>query len=113
MERGSQFRQRDNWLNDPLIGVTNPIMSNPYIPGAFGPISPPFLSLVTQLTGSLTNALAAVPTVTLNTPFIVETNIAGDARWQLQAGTAATAAGIQRPNDYNATTNAKIWVQVS
>ena len=32
--------------------------------------------------------------------------------WELQASTAATAAGIQRPNDYSAS-NQRVWIQVS
>lgn len=35
--------------------------------------------------------------------------------WQLQAGTNATdaASGYVRPSDYNASTNARVWVQIS
>jgi hypothetical protein len=46
----------------------------------------------------------------------VATAILGDfAVWQLQAGTAAenTAGGIIRPDDYNSTTNARVWVRIS
>jgi hypothetical protein len=31
--------------------------------------------------------------------------------WQLIASTAATAAGVQRPTDYDGSTNAKVWFQ--
>lgn len=37
----------------------------------------------------------------------------GCQRWQLIAGTTATGPGVQRPADYNASTNAKIWIQIS
>lgn len=32
--------------------------------------------------------------------------------WQLVASTTATGNGRQRPNDYDASTNARVWFQV-
>lgn len=56
--------------------------------------------------------LAAVSTAGLTVPAIrgwVETSTGLAQAWRLVASTAATADGVQRPNDYNATTNAKVW----
>lgn len=110
--QGSQFRLRDGWLNDPLQGITNPTMPS-LIPANFMPQTVPFVATVSQLTGSGTNSLAAIPTTVLPTPYVIEVTIGYDQRWELQAGTFATAVGVQRPNDYNAVTNAKVWVQIS
>jgi len=46
---------------------------------------------------------------------VIETAISGDAAtWQLQAGTAAEdGVTIIRPDDYNASTNARIWVRIA
>jgi hypothetical protein len=60
---------------------------------------------ITSLAG-----LAAKPTVALpfNTLLTVIIN-AEMQDWQLISGNNATSTGIQRPNDYNASTNMKVW----
>lgn len=60
--------------------------------------------------------LAAVPTTILDAGAIKLWVNSADLSFkivQLRAGTDATdtANGIQRPNDYNAATNAKVWYQ--
>ena len=84
-----------------------PITYNP--PGAPGPsasaaVDPGITSLVD---------LAAISTVGLITPYIKIWIQASDGTtqvWQLLASQAATVAGvIQRPNDFNALTNARAW----
>jgi hypothetical protein len=85
----------------------------PTILADFGGQDIPFLRLVTSLTGSATS-LDAIPTVSLTVPFTVEVVIGGVLQtWQLISGTTATGPGVQRPADYAAGTNEKIWVQVS
>jgi hypothetical protein len=82
----------------------------------FGPQRVVFLNKITQLQG-LDNdftALSAIPTKNIATPYTVEIDIGGVRQvWELRAGTDATAAGIQRGNDYAATTNEKVWYQVA
>lgn len=86
----------------------------PTILANYGAQTIPFLSVITVLSGGSNNALASIPTATLTVPFTVEISIGGNIQtWQLQSGTAATGPGIQRPDDYNGATNAKIWVQVA
>jgi hypothetical protein len=57
--------------------------------------------------------LSAVATTGLTTPTIrvwVESSDATSQTWVLKAGTDATDTGsVQRPDDYNASTNAKVW----
>lgn len=57
--------------------------------------------------------LAAIPTVNLTPPVIKIWVQASDGlaqTWQLRVSTAATDPGsVQRPTDYNASTNAKVW----
>lgn len=111
--QGSQFHRADGYVNDPLPGILGPFMSAA-IPTGFGPQDVPYLATVTQLTGTTVASLAAVPTVSLPVPFIVEITINGaDQRWQLVAYTGQSGAGTQLPNDFNASTNNKIWVQIS
>lgn len=61
--------------------------------------------------------LAAIPTVNLTPPILKLWIKAADKTaqiWELLAGTDATVPGsIQRPDDYNASTNAKVWYKVS
>ena len=107
--QGSQFRNADGWLNDPLSGILGPFMNQTISP-LFGTLGLQYLSGVTQLTGTGNNALAAVPTVGLPVPFIVKIAITGDSDYQLQAG-VVVGAGTVAPND-QATSN-KTWVQIS
>lgn len=82
----------------------------------FGAQNVPFLSLITQLVGANgdTTALSAIPTTGLTTPYLVDIMISGNLqRWVLATSTAATAAGYQRPNDWTASTNEKVWIQLS
>lgn len=73
-------------------------------------------SAVTGLTGSTAADLDSITTTTLDTLSLAVFAISGEFQvWELQAGTAAenAANGIVRPDDYNASTNAKIWVRIS
>lgn len=57
--------------------------------------------------------LSAIATTGLTTPVIrvwVQSSDATSQTWVLKAGTDATDTGsVQRPDDYNASTNAKVW----
>lgn len=106
---GSQYRNADGWLNDPLMLAIGSFM-NPSISPVFGPQAVLYLSLVTQLTGSGNNALAAVPTASLPTPLIVKLAITGDTDYQLIAGVFA-GPGYVAPNDQ--ATSHKTWQQIS
>ena len=69
---------------------------------------------LTTLTGTGANALAAIVSTTLPLNRVLGVINGGTLSfYQLQAGTSATASpGIIRPNDYNATTNARVWKQI-
>ena len=69
---------------------------------------------ITALTGTGTNALAAVVSSTLPLDRVLGVIVVGTLSfYQLQTGTSATASpGIIRPNDYHATTNARFWKQI-
>lgn len=59
-----------------------------------------------------TGDLAAILTAGVAAPIIkiwVDANDGTSQVWILRDSTAATEAGVQRPNDYNASTNAKVW----
>ncbi len=107
--QGSQYRNSDGWLNDPLSGIIGNFMSST-IPASFGPQDIPFLSLVTQTTGTGNNALAAIPTTGLPTPFRVNTQIAGDQDWILVAG-IVTGSGTVAPNDQ--ASSLKTWIETT
>jgi hypothetical protein len=74
----------------------------------------------TALTGGGNNTLDGVATVegaevVITTGNVLMTAIGGVLRkWQLQASTAAedAAAGFVRPDDYHASTNARVWVEI-
>jgi hypothetical protein len=70
----------------------------------------------TALTGGGATSLDGVVTVgVIATGHVITTAIMGDvAEWQLQAGTDAenAAAGVVRPDDYHASTNARVWKRV-
>lgn len=60
--------------------------------------------------------LAAVTTTNLIAPSIRIWIMAADGTqqtWQLLASTAETSEGVQRPNDFNAITNAKAWFRAA
>lgn len=64
---------------------------------------------------SLTD-LAAVSTIHLTPPVIrawINADDGTEQVWRLLANTAATTDGIQRPNDYDDVTNAKVWFKAS
>lgn len=107
--QGSQYRNADGWIDNPLMLAMSAFM-DPAISAVFGPQNIPYLSLVTQLTGSGNNALAAVPTVSLPTPYIVKLAITGDQDYQLIAGVFA-GPGYVAPNDQ--ATSHKTWQQIS
>jgi hypothetical protein len=69
---------------------------------------------ITTLTGTGTNALAAIVSTTLPLDRVLGIVNGGTlAFYQLKSGTSATVSpGIIRPNDYHATTNAKFWKQI-
>ena len=106
--QGSQYRNGDGWINDPLTGVLAPVMNS--ISPVFGPQNVPYLSGITLLTGTGNNALAAVPTVNMQVPYVVKIAITGDSDYQLQAG-VITGPGTVPPNDQGA--SGKTWVAIS
>lgn len=72
----------------------------------------------TAYTGGTSTSLDGVETAddATATGHVIITAILGDlATWQLQAGTAAEnpTGGIVRPDDYHATTNARVWVRIA
>jgi hypothetical protein len=69
---------------------------------------------ITVLTGTGTNALAAIISTTLPLNRVLGIVVGGTLSfYQLTGGTSATASpGIIRPNDYHATTNARFWKQI-
>ena len=107
--QGSMFRNADGWVNNPLSGILQPFMST-LIPSAFGPQNIPYLNAVTSLTGTGTNALAAVPTVLLTTPFVIKIAITGDQDYMLVSG-VKTGPGYMAPNDQ--ASSGKTWMSLS
>lgn len=107
--QGSQYRNADGWTNNPLMFVIGTFM-NPDISDVFGTQNIPYLSLITTLTGSGNNALAAVPTVVLPTPYIVKIAVTGDQDYQLIAG-VFTGPGYVTPNDQ--ATSQKTWQAIN
>jgi hypothetical protein len=69
---------------------------------------------ITALTGTGSDALAAIVSSTLPLNRVLGVIVGSTLSfYQLQAGTNATASpGIIRPNDYNTTTNARVWKQI-
>jgi len=70
---------------------------------------------ITALTGGTSVCLDAVVTVGVTAGRFVSFAITNEFQiWQLQAGTTAedSANGIVRPDDYNASTNAKYWYRL-
>jgi hypothetical protein len=111
--QGSQWHSGPGWLNDPLSGTVENFMST-VIPAGFNPQDVEFLAAISQLSGLGYNSLAAVPTVPIQTPYCVDILIGGvPQRWFLVAGTSSGGPGIVIPNDYNAVSNTKYWIQLS
>ncbi len=72
---------------------------------------------ITSLTGGTAGALDSIVTAggAVTTGRWVAVIVSGVFQvWQLQAGTTAedSANGIVHPDDYNASTNARIWIQI-
>ncbi len=60
--------------------------------------------------------LAAVVTTNLSPGTIrawVQASDGSEQVWRLIASTDVTGPGVQRPNDFNASTNAKVWFKAS
>lgn len=71
--------------------------------------------LITSLTGGGATSLDGIVTAGVAVRELAMIYVASQLQyWLLLAGTAATdeAEGIVRPLDYNASTNAKNWIQV-
>jgi hypothetical protein len=104
-----------------LVGATGPAGTPGGVIPAFipaGGVQMVFLSAVTQLTGSGNNSLAAIVTTGFTPPdtlpIVAMIFISGSPQfWMLVASTQGTGLGVQRPNDYDAVTNAKVWFQIS
>lgn len=89
-------------------------LSAPVNWGEYGGQNVPFLSTITSIQGADASALEAIPTTGIAVPAMVRIMIGGVLQvWLLQSGTDATAPGVQRPSDYAASTNEKVWVQIS
>lgn len=99
---------------DEEYNSTNIVAPLPAELAEFGAQAIPFLATINALAGSSTNALAAIPTTSLDLPFTVEIIIGGVPQlWALNSGTTATGTGVQRPNDFDLTTNPRVWVQLA
>jgi hypothetical protein len=78
----------------------------------------PGLGPVAEIDPGITSLvdLAAVATTNLLVPSLRYWIMAADGTtqaWQLIASTAATGEGAQRPGDFDADTNAKVWFKAS
>lgn len=69
---------------------------------------------ITARTGGTATALDAIVTTNLSIPFAVLINIGGSGEvWQLAAGTDAEDGTFTvRPDDYHASTNARVWKRI-
>jgi hypothetical protein len=102
--------------------VTNKGMANGYAPldaGGKVPVAnlPDGILIdpaITTLTGTGSNALAAIVSTTLPLDRVLGVVVGSTLSfYQLKAGTSVTASpGIIRPNDYHATNNARFWKQI-
>lgn len=97
---------------DEEYNATNLTAPLPAELAAFGAQTIPFLSVVTTLAGSGGTALAAIPTTSLDAPFTVQILRSGVLEvWVLTSSSVATIDGVsQRPNDFDSSTNAKVWL---
>ena len=102
-------------VNDDADSTSIYVLRSEMFDGSGSAISPHFIGFrpdVLGLTG--TGGLAAIVTTTIEVPFIATISISGAVQeWMLQTSTAATATGVQRPTDYNASTNTKVWIRTA
>lgn len=71
-----------------------------------------FAPTVTSVGDGAAGSLEKLPTFGLAVPALRTIYVSADdavEHWLLVASSAATAAGIQRPSDFNSSTNAKVW----
>lgn len=90
-----------------------------YLDNPLSGVSTPGSTLQSAIRPDITSwaLLAAVPTLGALLPVILEWNESSSNLLRttlLQAGTDATDTpnGVQRPTDYNAITNARVWYQL-
>jgi hypothetical protein len=99
----------------PSTVVNNPTyMTGAQVTAAIAAASSGYNAAITSLVGGTASTLDSVATVPMTVGSIIQFWIPGEGlqTYQLQAGTTATSSpGIIRPVDYNASTNAKIWVE--
>lgn len=73
------------------------------------------IGLVTSITSvgdNATGSLEAQPTAALPVPSLRTLYLGGELQnWVLETSTAATGPGVQRPNDFNVSTNPKVWTR--
>jgi hypothetical protein len=103
------MQEKDEEYNSTLIMPSDPFYG-------FGPQDIPFLTVVTALEGATNISLQNLPTVSITTPYVLQVKISGELQtWVLMSSTAATDVpnGVMRPNDYNASTNQKVFFQNS
>ena len=96
----------------------DPTSADPTYPNASE--VPRWKSGITSLTGGLSADLDSIATTSLTVPYAVQINNQDDSSdiweiWILKAGTDAenAAGGIVRPDDYDGSTNAKVWYRQS
>jgi hypothetical protein len=73
-------------------------------------------SFITDIGGSTATSLNGQPTAAgaLPSECMVMISYSGIPQfWQLQPSTASTGSGVQRPTDFNASTNAQVWFLIS
>ena len=77
-------------------------------------VSPAFVNFrpdVLGLSGG-SGYLDGIVTTNLTVPTLIVIYVAGELQdWLLETSTAATAEGIQRPLDYNGSTNTRVWTR--
>lgn len=75
---------------------------------------PRFYPDITGLTGGGTTKLDGIVTVGVAVPIVVVVYVSSELQfWRLATGTTAESSpSVIRPDDYNATTNAKVWTRV-
>jgi hypothetical protein len=101
--------EEDSYFIGTGVGLTSPAGVATWGDGNIGS-GPPYPVAATA------PSLDLVSTVAVAVGVVVQFSLGGILHtWQLQAGTTAesTAGGIVRPNDYNASTNAKIWSRLA
>lgn len=98
-------------------GIANgytPLDAGGKIPASFLPGGILIDPNITALTGTGSNALASVPSTQIPTGRVLGVIESGALSfYQLHPGTDSTATpGTVRPNDFHATSNAKVWKQI-